>query len=395
MLPGIILVGLLAAAGGSQSEDEPQPVGESHLRCSIPNESTEGICVPPNECRAFQEINHPPESWSTGRMSFIRALQCSSDNETLICCLQGRSYQLPQLESANISQRYRNNSLDIGSRFGGDEDECGHQTYVQKIIGDLTEIDEFPWAALLFYRNGQQRCGGVLIGRSHVLTAAHCVAGSSYNLHGPLSYVRLREYDVNRDPDCMLVKNVQGFLEADCAEEKIDTRPLAIIIHPDYVPNSEQQHHDIALIRIDRIPNYTDFLQPICLPERGLRTGLQFGKTLSVCGWGKTNFFGGLGKSPVKMKSRLPFVDQQSCIKAYKSQRLSLGKGQICAGGKKNEDSCAGDSGSPLMFFDAKQGVWVLAGIVSRGAEVCGLAGKPGIFTNVREYLQWIKEHTY
>lgn len=96
--------------------------------------------------------------------------------------------------------------------------------------------------------------------------------------------------------------------------------------------------------------------------------------------------------SPIKMKASLPFVEQSRCGELYRSQALSLVRGQICAGGRKDKDSCAGDSGSPLMYYDRREGVWVLSGVVSRGTSSCGTVDRPGIYTNVREYLPWIKK---
>lgn len=96
--------------------------------------------------------------------------------------------------------------------------------------------------------------------------------------------------------------------------------------------------------------------------------------------------------SPVKLKTKLPFLKPSICNNAYSSQNLQLGPGQICAGGNQGEDSCAGDSGSPLMHNDRKYDVWVLSGIVSRGAVFCGQEGKPGIYTNVEYYLDWISD---
>lgn len=88
------------------------------------------------------------------------------------------------------------------------------------------------------------------------------------------------------------------------------------------------------------------------------------------------------------MKARLPFVEQSECQKNFTGYQLT--SGQICAGGRR-QDSCNGDSGSPLMFYDWKNGVWVLSGIVSIGRKDCGMVGSPGIYSSVVEYLPWIK----
>ena len=55
----------------------------------------------------------------------------------------------------------------------------------------------------------------------------------------------------------------------------------------------------------------------------------------------------------------------------------------LCAGGNQI-GQCSGDSGG-LLIYDENQ-----VGIVSWSLKTC--ASKPGVFTNVSYYLQWIKK---
>ena len=54
------------------------------------------------------------------------------------------------------------------------------------------------------------------------------------------------------------------------------------------------------------------------------------------------------------------------------------------------EDSCNGDSGGPLIARRDRKSSMFLWGIVSSGTRVCG-SGKPGIYTRISRYGDWIK----
>ena len=87
--------------------------------------------------------------------------------------------------------------------------ECGLSLDTGYIIGGSTAArGEFPFLALLGYSNSERsssqkilyRCGGTLLNRKYVLTAAHC--------HDPtksserIVEVVIGEHDVALDPDC-------------------------------------------------------------------------------------------------------------------------------------------------------------------------------------------------
>lgn len=55
------------------------------------------------------------------------------------------------------------------------------------------------------------------------------------------------------------------------------------------------------------------------------------------------------------------------------------------------ESSCRGDSGGPLTYVSPLNGRIFQKGIISLGTSYdCNTEGRPNIFTEVSEYIQWI-----
>ncbi|XP_040834282.1 kallikrein-13-like isoform X3 [Ochotona curzoniae] len=59
----------------------------------------------------------------------------------------------------------------------------------------------------------------------------------------------------------------------------------------------------------------------------------------------------------------------------------------LCAGTQEGgKDSCEGDSGGPLVCNGT------LHGIISWGDFPCGQPNRPGVYTRVPQYVQWIRD---
>lgn len=86
--------------------------------------------------------------------------------------------------------------------------------------------------------------------------------------------VRLGEHDIRTDIDC----NKNG----DECTTHVDVDIEVIYVHKDF--NLRLMKNDIALVRLSREVEFTDHIQPICLPSS---LASYDHKKLYVAGWGE------------------------------------------------------------------------------------------------------------
>merc|ERR1712029_371691 len=206
------------------------------------------------------------------------------------------------------------------------------QVGIGRIVGGEEAQDgEFPFQVSLRTigaLGSTHFCGGSIISDSWIVTASHCCAGQI--------------------PATMHV--VAGGIKLNNFEGEEENRNVAHIIkNPNY--DSSRYENDICLLQLTEPLEWSEFIQPIALPEPMQQTAE--GTMITVTGWG-TLVEGGF---------QLPNV--------------------------LHKDSCQGDSGGP--FFLNEEGNQTLLGVVSWGIG-CARQGYPGVYAEVSYFIDWIEE---
>lgn len=240
--------------------------------------------------------------------------------------------------------------------------QAGVSTYI--VGGEPTPAGERGYQVSLFSL-GEHLCGGSLIAREWVLTAAHCVLAKEI----PQGVqIMLGSNDLN-SPDAMFIPVVQ------------------VLAHEQYNVDGNSEN-DIALLRLAMpAPDHIPTLQ---LANEEFMS--QFGGTgeiATVSGWGYTSTNN--DETDILQQVDLPIYDQEECAQAHLEEQLLVLDTMLCAGYPEGgRDSCYGDSGGPLTI-STEEGDYSI-GVVSWGGWQCAFPGLPGVYTRTASYLEWIEE---
>ncbi|XP_065108778.1 trypsin I-P1-like [Paramisgurnus dabryanus] len=245
-------------------------------------------------------------------------------------------------------------------------DVCGQAPLNNKIVGGVeATTGSWPWQASIRVASSDRHfCGGSLINKDWVLSAAHCFQGVSSSA----SYMSV----------------TLGCQTLSGSNPNAVTKTVSqVITHSGYNANTES--NDIALLKLSSSVTFTNYIRPVCLAGSG--STIDAGAMTWITGWGTLH--AGDSSLPNKLQEvQIPIVSNTACNKAYSGY---ITNNMLCAGVTSGgKDSCQGDSGGPMVYKN--DSLWIQSGIVSFGRS-CAQADYPGVYTRVSQYQGWINNY--
>ena len=247
--------------------------------------------------------------------------------------------------------------------------------------GSTLESDhEFPHLVSLQYARSSTSapshfCGGSIISKKYILTAAHCLSVQG------MDTAKIKVVAGTSNRDCL---SNGGSSSGSCIVRSI-TRAIT---HPNY--NSQYIRNDIGLLELSEdLPLDTQPDSVKAIPIEGGQ--IPWETLVLLAGWGRTTD-ASQDIPTVAQKAYLPVRQASVC----NAQNLGMQTPyQVCAGEGRGVNSCQGDSGGPLFWKKTTSSgtSYGLIGLVSYGPEGCGKSNSFGVYTNATYWINYIKNY--
>ncbi|XP_017152847.1 lectizyme [Drosophila miranda] len=228
---------------------------------------------------------------------------------------------------------------------------------------DVQGVDNVPYLVSLSLTKATyaHQCGGVIIAKTWIVTAGHCVEG-----------VRAFNGDVLGTPIYAGVSNRSNVTAAQVRYVDFAS------VHRSF--NGNAGSDNIALLHVSEPFVYTARVQQIALPDVDEDYS---GKLVTAYGWGLTDVEGDEFSKQLQY-AFAPLLENSECEVLLPSDAPLTDK-QVCSTVK----TCYGDGGTPLVYWPI-DGPAELVALGSWSYMPCGYANRPTVYTSVPSYVGWI-----
>ncbi|XP_025836158.1 brachyurin-like [Agrilus planipennis] len=231
-----------------------------------------------------------------------------------------------------------------------------------RIVGGNEAVpNSLPYQAALriFYDEWTGLCGGSLITKRYVLTAAHCLDDRQLLLEVVLGAHKYREIELT--------------------QQRINTSTFKF--HEQF--NNDSLDNDLGVVYLPTPAKINQYVQLIALPSRADVSNNLVGREAITSGWGDDNDPATDGKEVLRYIN-VRIIKNEVCNETFQDLPDSV----ICTAGTGKKGVCFGDSGGPLVANRK------LVGVTSfKGYNDCD-AGDPSGFSRVTSFLDWIEANT-
>uniref|UniRef100_A0A8C5KQ76 Kallikrein related-peptidase 5 n=1 Tax=Jaculus jaculus TaxID=51337 RepID=A0A8C5KQ76_JACJA len=240
---------------------------------------------------------------------------------------------------------------DLG-REAGEDSRSDDDSSSRIVNGADCKKDAQPWQGALLLGPNKLYCGAVLVNPQWLLTAAHC--------RKPVYRVRLGHHSTSP-----VYESGQQMYQG-----------IKSIPHPGY---SHPGHsNDLMLIKLNKKIRDSHSVRPINISSNCPSEGTK----CMVSGWGTTS--SSHNNFPKVLQClNITVLNKDKCRDAYPGQ---IDETMFCAGDEEGRDSCQGDSGGPVVCNSQLQG------LVSWGDYPCAQRNRPGVYTNLCLFTNWIED---
>ncbi|XP_070534294.1 transmembrane protease serine 2-like [Ptychodera flava] len=225
------------------------------------------------------------------------------------------------------------------------------------INGMDAPLGGFPWQVSIRRVGDVHSCGGTIISRRWIVTAAHCI-----------------------DEEGLAVAVKAGFVDPDVDSSHMQTVEVEALYYMENFTSSTYDG-DFGLIYTTKPFTLNNFVKPACLPPRDIT--FEAGDYAYISGWGQV---WEIGSYPSHLRyARIPIIPDEACklhIYVKTDAMICLGYGRHYIG------TCYGDSGGPVSYL-AQDGLFYVIGATSFGYTCAGPRDPQG-FAKVTSYYDWM-----
>ncbi|KAK4873158.1 hypothetical protein RN001_015187 [Aquatica leii] len=220
-----------------------------------------------------------------------------------------------------------------------------------KIVGgNVASVGQFPYQISL-RQNKIHFCGGSIIDKNTLLTAAHCL-------------------EVFWTTDVTVIAGTNKLSEAG-TQYSVSRH----ILHENWNPGNTT--NDIAVIKVTSSIEFTTFVQAIVIDDSFIAAGTE----CVFSGWGYTSNPGLYSNDLLYYNASV--VELNVCKEVFAQETYPVVDSNICAVATYGVGGCFGDGGDALVSNNKQIGI-------SSWINPCGL-GDPDVFTRVSYYSEWIQ----